>query len=260
MWKLLFQSVRGAAHEAGGQPCQDSCLARLRRGDAGAVLVLAASDGAGSAPLAHVGAAAACAGVVGLVLADLAEGLAVAAVDRDTAVSWLVRLRRLLRDRADQHGASPDDLACTLLLAVVGEGASAFAQVGDGAIVVRGADDVYRPVFWPQSGEYANTTNFVTGEGAADLLDFRADAVPTDELALLTDGVQGLALTYADRAAHQPFFRPLFARLRSARTGEGLALALRRFLGSPPVCARSDDDKTLVLATRAPARDGANAP
>ena len=28
MWKLLFQSVRGSAHERSGQPCQDSCLAK----------------------------------------------------------------------------------------------------------------------------------------------------------------------------------------------------------------------------------------
>ena len=38
---------------------------------------------------------------------------------------------------------------------------SAFLEIGDGAIVILD-DGVLRPVFWPQSGEYLNTTYFVT--------------------------------------------------------------------------------------------------
>lgn len=251
MWRVLCESVRGQAHEAAGLPCQDSCLASAHS----AAFILAASDGAGSAALSHVGASLACFRAVELVRAHLDEGLPVQAIERDTALSWFVRLRHFLADGAAALGADLAQLDCTLLLAVLGESAAAFAQLGDGCIVTLDAD-AYRPVFWPQTGEYANTTFFVTDESAAGRLDFRLEPRRVDELALMTDGLQGMALTYADRSAHQGFFRPLFARLRQAAPGECLAGGLRAFLGSAPVRARSDDDKTLILATRAPSHDG----
>ena len=39
MWKLLFQSVRGTAHQRTTAPCQDSCLVRLRSTPQGPVLL-----------------------------------------------------------------------------------------------------------------------------------------------------------------------------------------------------------------------------
>jgi hypothetical protein len=249
MWKVLFQSVRGTSHEASGQPCQDACLARLRPGPQGPVLLLACADGAGSAPHADLGARLACHGIARLALADLDEGLTVPLIDRDTVLSWHVRLRRDLAEQAELLECGLAQLACTLLVAVVGDSAAAFSQLGDGAVVALGPDG-YRPVFWPQSGEYVNTTNFVTDDDFAERLDFEQRPGRVDELALFSDGLQMLALTFADRTAHQPFFRPLFAQLRQASGRGGLPAALRRFLCSPAVNARGDDDKTLVLATR----------
>jgi hypothetical protein len=251
MWKLLFASVRGTAHERLGQPCQDHCLARLRPTPCGPVLVLACADGAGTAPHAEVGARLACHGIARHAFRDFAEGLEVAAVDRDTVLSWHVRLRNDLEEQGQRLDVALSQLACTLLLAVVGTDGAVFSQVGDGALVTGGPGG-YAPVFWPQSGEYANTTNFVTDEAFAEHLAFEARPGRLDELALLTDGLQLLALTFADRSAHQPFFRPLFRRLRAASGREGLSRSLRDFLSSPAVNARSDDDKTLVLATRVP--------
>jgi hypothetical protein len=147
--------------------------------------------------------------------------------------------------------AGLDELACTLLLAVVGERAAAFTHVGDGAVVVLGGD-VYRPVFWPQSGEEERSTNFVTNADYAERLEFELRPGRVDELALLTDGVQTLALNEPARAAQQRFFGPLFERLRGTAHSQKLARAVRRFLASPVVRARSDDDKTLVLASRVP--------
>jgi hypothetical protein len=249
MWKLLFQSVQGTAHERAGPPCQDSCLVRLRRSGQGPVLILACADGAGSASHADVGARLACRGIARLVLADLGDGLPVAQIERDTVLSWHERLRRDLQKEAERRQLEWHQLASTLLLAVVGEQAAAFSQIGDGAIV-RADGDAYRTVFWPQNGEYANSTNFVTDEDFADNLAFELRPGPVDELALFTDGLQMLALNFADRTVHQPFFQPMFRKLRAADPGEGLPRALRQFLRSPAVNQRSDDDKTLLLATR----------
>ena len=73
--------------------------------------------------------------------------------------------------------------------------------------------DGYRTVFWPQSGEYLNTTNFLTDEEFERRLELHALAERVDELALLTDGLQMLALRYADKSVHSPFFLPMFQAL-----------------------------------------------
>src|SRR5262249_45179120 len=163
-------------------------------------------------------------------------------LERDTVLSWLLRLRRQLEQEADRRGVPLPQFACTFLLAVVGTEAAAFAQVGDGVIVV-GEADGYQAVFWPQTGEYANSTDFLTAPGFADELAFEVRPRRVEEVALLTDGLQALALNFAGRSVHQPFFQPMFAKLREARAGQGLARALRRFLDSPAVNERSDDDK-----------------
>jgi hypothetical protein len=141
-----------------------------------------------------------------------------------------------------------------LLLAVIGESTARFAQIGDGAIVISDGD-CYRPVFWPQSGEYANATNFLTDPRWQRSLAFTAMDSRVDEIALLSDGLQALTLDYAAKAAHGPFFAPMFRPLRQARKGEDLLVALGDFLRSARVNERTDDDKTLILASRIRTRD-----
>jgi hypothetical protein len=69
---------------------------------------------------------------------------------------------------------------------------------------------------------------------------------------VLTDGLQMLSLVYASKQVHDPFFEPMFTVLRSAESEalQQLDDQLHRFLDSPEVNNRTDDDKTLVLATR----------
>lgn len=257
-WKLLFQSVRGTGHVRAGQPCQDACLARLAPSCTGPTLLLACADGAGSAAHSATGARLACRQLLRFIQADLADNLPVEWIDRDTVLSWYLRVRRVLEEEAARLEVAVGQLATTLLVALLGENAAVFGQVGDGVIVTRDGDD-YAAVFWPQSGEYINTTNFVTDADLEANVAFDSRSERVEEAALLSDGLQGLALHYASRRTHQPFFAPLFARLRNARPGEGLALALRRFLDGEAVNARTDDDKTLILATRMTADAAARA-
>jgi hypothetical protein len=141
------------------------------------------------------------------------------------------------------------EFACTLLTAIVSDDGAVFSQIGDGVIVVA-EDDRYQTVFWPQSGEYANTTFFLTGSDFEERLAFRSLGAPVLELALLTDGLQSLALHYASRAVHAPFFDPMFQSLRQAQDPEELEGPMKDFLHCKLVNDRTDDDKTLVLATR----------
>lgn len=254
-WKFIFASVAGTSHGRCGTPCQDACACRVfTRVEGPPVLVAVASDGAGSASRAGEGSKLACSLFIDEMSMLFEGGGAVADITREFAQGWLTRLRNEVTLRADAEGLKPRDYACTLLAAVVGADCAAFFQVGDGAIVIPSRDepDQYCWVFWPQQGEYANTTNFATDPEAEGWLEHVVVGERVDEVALLTDGLQNLALHYQTRTAYTPFFRPVFEWLRPAPEGrqEKLSAALAAYLDSPKVNDNTDDDKTLILATR----------
>jgi hypothetical protein len=97
-----------------------------------------------------------------------------------------------------------------------------------------------------------NTTAFASDARAAEHLRFERCDAAVDELALFSDGLQHLVLDARRRTAHARFFEPMFVAVRWARPGrsEALCRSLGRFLCSRAIESRSDDDKSLVLATR----------
>jgi hypothetical protein len=179
------------------------------------------------------------------------------AITREFVEDWLSRLRAEIRERADEADLSPRDFACTILGAVIGDERAVFFQIGDGAIVVsnRAEPDDYGWVFWPQHGEFANQTNFLVQENALEVLEFEAEQRSVDEIAMFTDGIERLVLDLQKKTAHAPFFRTLFgwlAKTEPAPLGEAISRSdvLDRYLGSKNINDRTDDDKTLILATR----------
>lgn len=211
-------------------------------------LIIACADGAGSAAEAALGAATACQIFCLRVRDALSGGLRVVDLDQAHMLAWYRQVRDELAEEAARRNIRLRELACTLLTAVLSPDAGVFAQVGDGAIVA-GAGGSYRPITWPSSGEYANETTFIT----ADAFDQDFECIclrgPVGEVALLTDGLQRLALSYANKSVHAPFFAPMFDALLTAEVPDLLGPELERFLDSPAVNRRTDDDKTLVLAT-----------
>lgn len=176
-------------------------------------------------------------------------GLQVPEIARSHVLRWYRSARQRLSLEACLRNLEVRDFACTLLTAVGSTDGAAFSQLGDGAIVTDDGDG-YQPIFWPQTGEYANTTNFLTGTGYEDEIVFRSVGHAVKDLALFTDGLQPLALHYASRTAHSPFFAPMFDSLRRTESFETLEVQLNEFLCSGAVNERTDDDKTLVLASR----------
>ena len=78
------------------------------------------------------------------------------------------------------------------------------------------------------------------------------EALARDELLPLGTRIRvRLALDYAAQAAHPPFFSGFFSEMHRVHAPETeLSEPLRRFLGSPAVSQRTDDDVSLVLAVR----------
>jgi hypothetical protein len=255
-WRYAVASAIGSSHRRTGGVCQDRGTCHVLTGaDQQAVLVAVAADGAGSAARAEVGAELACRLVRDRVAALLGAGGGAGDIAEGTARAWLADLRSAVAARAAADGMAPRAYACTLLAAVIGDSRAVFLQVGDGAMVARAAGDNgggHRCLFWPDHGEYANTTAFATGPEAAAHLRFAALSQRIEEVALFTDGLERLALDFAGRCAHEPFFSGMFAPVRTAAAGPARRLSadLDRFLASQRMDARTDDDRTLILATR----------
>ena len=223
-------------------------------------LVAVVSDGAGSAERSHVGADLACSCLVETIKALIGSGGRTVDVTRGFVVAWLEAFRRTIAAYAEAEARPVRDFACTVVAAVIGDDASAFLQVGDGAIVLscaaEPADHAY--VFWPQEGEYANQTNFAT-EAVADSAS--STACSRSRLARRRSGDSYRRPTTPGVGFRT---RPVYPRFPGdPRPVRQAPLASRppsrwpsAISSAPPgVNDRTDDDKTLVLATRRGARD-----
>lgn len=249
MWKFLYESVEGTSHRETGGICQDASFVTSFPQPSGDALVVICSDGAGSAKESHVGSRLACEIATSQAVQFLESGESVAGLSPATVHEWIARVHDGLLVEAATRKIVARELACTLLIAVLDHSGAVFAQIGDGAIVVL-EEGKYRPVFWPQTGEYQNTTFFVTEGNFAQNIQTEIRARSIEEIAVFSDGLQMLALNYSQKNAHQAFFTPMFASLRHTADHQELILPFREFLNSSPINERTDDDKTLILATR----------
>lgn len=158
-----------------------------------------------------------------------------------------------LKNEANQSGEPIEEYAATMLACVLTPDRSAFMQIGDGAIVRKSEAGTYQVVWWPHSGEYHNTTAFLIDDENMANLHVMVSGESTHEVSILTDGLQMLALSTDTRNAHAPFFEALFVPLRQANDEHKLSilgLKLGVWLNSESINSRTDDDKTLFLATR----------
>jgi hypothetical protein len=247
MWRFAAARAIGTSHLKANLPCQDRLVCEVL---ADGSLVAAVADGAGSAALAERGAELA----VATVIADLKHSLEERRTDFDVVLREAATLaREAISAEADREGTALRSYASTLLAVVLSRDTVGALQIGDGVIVVSDGGDEWSWVFWPQRGEYANTTHFLTDEGALDRLETEVLSTGITDIALMSDGLEPLALHYASRTVHDPFFKGMFQSLVNAEgCGENnvLSASLEQFLSSERIGFRTDDDVSLILATR----------
>lgn len=245
MWRLAAASATGTSHAKTGAPCQDRHTWTIEQGG----LIVAVSDGAGSAELSQVGAEIAVTKAVEILTPYLAD---TCAPWEELVIEAAGKARAAVLAEAVSANRAPRDYACTLLIIVLGDHNGAAMQIGDGLIAYRD-DEAWGWIFWPQKGEYANTTRFLIEDNAERYFESTTLREPFQELAVMTDGLENLALHFATQSVHEPFLEAVMKPLRSADgTGEisQVSVALKDFLMSDRISSRSDDDLTLVLATR----------
>ena len=173
-WRTAHASVIGTSHLASGTECQDAARCAVVQDATGAdVLIAAVSDGAGSAPRSSAGATLATDTFLDAMSDAIGKDTGgLAFLDRSYVEVWLAGLLVEISAMADQEGRAVGDYACTFLAAVVSDACACFLQVGDGAIVASRPGEAPQWIFWPQHGEFANSTFFVTQQGVADVLMF----------------------------------------------------------------------------------------
>jgi len=251
-WRAVAGSTAGTAHVRRGIPGQDYCLLELF-GDDGDILVAIGADGAGSASHGQRGAELACTRMLARITWYLDwHDNALGRLNGDIIRKWVEWTREDLELEASYLDVPARSLACTLLGVVASRFRTICFQIGDGAIVLRTVSEPLHVVFWPQSGEYANMTRFLTDVTALHSLDVYVADEEVFDVALFTDGLQRLALQFSTKSVHLPFFAPMFDQLAHEPAGRSAALEqqLLSFLDSMAVNERTDDDKTLILATR----------
>jgi hypothetical protein len=251
-WLVKSASVPGTSHRKTGAPSQD---AHQWQTTPEGYLVAAVADGAGSARCAELGAQVAAQAAVDALAAQSRNF-----PPADFHPAWQGLLQETLGEAlaalqvaAEQQEVPVNELATTLIVLVAGPGVIAAAQIGDGATVIHQTDGQLLTLTVPRGGEYLNETLFVHSRNAleqAQIVIWNGDLA---SLAMFTDGLQMLALALPGATPHAPFFTPLWGFSQTAQDPGDAAAQLVRFLQSPRISSRADDDLTLLLASPTPA-------
>jgi len=244
-WVVIGASVQGSGHIRAGTPCQDTHAHQIINNSR---LIAVVADGLGSAERSDVGSRLAAAAAVEF----LRQRLLGPGPNNEQA--WIEIMRQCFqsaRARLEIEAAQnqiPLRVYATTLIAVVLDGDwLACAQIGDGAVVASLQTGQLELVSAPQNEEYVNVTYPLTMpemESAAQFLAWQADF---KAIAMMTDGVQHISIRSADGLPHGPFFEPLFRQLPGVKDWQKASQSLADFMASAQICAKTDDDKTLLL-------------
>jgi Protein phosphatase 2C len=250
-WQVVGASEVGTSHLAVGRSCEDSCWAQVAATASGIPLLqLFVADGAGSASNGGEGAELAIQAAADFLEKKLK--LPEFSLSDELATQCVMEIRDRIYAKAESLGLKARDFACTFIGVLSCKLGTLVLQIGDGGIALDVGQGLEVPVV-PMSGEYANMTHFLTDENAINQMVTKQYSDIALRVAVFSDGLQRLALNMTDNTAHEPFFANFFKVLGAStlEQEEQLHSALVRFLQSPAVNDRTDDDKTLTLAVLA---------
>ena len=249
-WTWVAAACRGTSHERSGTRLQDSKYCFVHKGKRGQdTFVSVISDGAGSASHGGEGSVLVCR-IIGSKIREhfrLSESIP----EEARIESWVNMARDMINIAATKRSKTSRDFAATLVMAISNANTTVVAQIGDGCVVLKDiATNQWIAPTWPDHGEYASTTCFVTDDPII-CPTFKYIDAPISALASFSDGLERLALDLVLRKPYAKFFegvcRPLFVTSVIGRE-QGLSDQLKYYLNSTQINERTDDDKTLVLA------------
>ena len=247
MWRCAGAQVVGASHERSSKPCQDSMAYEVLDGT---VFLAVIADGAGSASHAELGSRCVVDTVINETRILLTQGDCNL---RDILRTAITAARESLVRLAADIGIALRELSTTVLAVLIGPHDGIAMQVGDGLIAVSEEPSDWIWVIWPQHGEFINTTTFLTDDEAIAKMEEAPLGPSVMDISICSDGLENLALNYSERIAHSPFFAALLKELHPLHEVDELSALsnqLRDFIGSDRIRSRSDDDISIIIATR----------
>lgn len=246
-WRFAGTSVCGTSHKRLALPCQDAY--HFEQPSAG-IIMMAVADGAGSALRAEEGASIA----VKAAIRHLQESYIKCLDSKDEEDIKLLVLdsvdsaRLAVEKYAEENNDKVSDFACTFLLTFATGEFVAFAQIGDGGVVIQDFEGEITGLTIPESSTYANETYFLVSPNAFEHTQFRLWKGKTKHIAMFSDGLQHLCLQMPEGTPYDKFFKPLFKFLDASKDQSILEANLTDFLSSQKITAQTDDDITLIMS------------
>ncbi|MET1414396.1 PP2C family serine/threonine-protein phosphatase [Roseibium sp. HPY-6] len=253
-WMWVGATSTGIRHLKKNEACQDSATAfEVRISDDDSAFIAIVSDGAGSTKFGGIGSAITCRTFARLAKDYLLSGQTISSLSDELVKEWVEVTRYRISKAAKTRESKMREFAATLVMAIVGENDTCFIQIGDGACVFKTKCNGHFGVpIVPMHGEYASSTYFIT-----DMNTVRFERVIVNEavqqIAVLTDGIEKLAILPDRMSADEEFFHSLFQpfeNFQSNGRNREFSKFLRSWLASEAICERTDDDKSLILAQR----------
>lgn len=247
VWRWAAASEIGTSHVRHGVRIQDAYTVSVMGKDCIFAIV---SDGAGSAEFSAFGAWLVCRSLTIRFRYWFHKNSDLP--DDKLLIEWIDEVRDRIAVIADRRKCIPRQFASTLAAVIATPTEILTLHVGDSAVVGRRGEE-WDVLCWPENGEYASTTYFVTDD-PEPRLNIARHPRKYDAFALFSDGVGDLALSHSEQTASPHFFNPMLRPVDNAQ-GKGrlpeLSAKLRTYLAGPAICERTDDDKTLILISGA---------
>jgi hypothetical protein len=262
-WTSGGASIVGSSHRKTDTPCQDAHLIVTANGS----LIVAVSDGLGSAALSHIGAKHVCTSVIHSIertfdmqrTRKLSLGGVRELIWRFTRApknpeqmlkEAFTEAHQRLAKLAAAEGNLLSAYACTLVVVVVMADSWHTLHIGDGAVVGVDEDGSVRTLSAPERGEFVNSVTPLTSTRYQRAYRYAEGHERLFGVAVFSDGIQNLCINYKTGAAFDGFFQPILSWFRGLPRDYDRTTAIAKLLDSAQIRQKSDDDLTLAIALR----------
>jgi serine/threonine protein phosphatase PrpC len=248
-WSYAYASCIGTSHLKLGSRKDDVCRATVSSAYSN-IFIGIICDGAGSAKWGGAGAWITASAIYRNCHAYFNNERSFP--DDRIIWNWIDEARDKIFRVSTSRSAQLNDFATTLILTMSDGNNSLVAHIGDGGVVIQSEETKeWQCLSFPEHGEYASTTRFITEDETPDLRINRIDSC-ISSLFLFSDGIERLALDFKTREPFSPFFNQMVQPLQ-INSGCGhlnnLSKSLKNYLNSDTINSRTDDDKSLIIAS-----------
>lgn len=257
-WKIAETSLQGSSHISTKTPCQDDHFSEIIQDN----IVIAVSDGMGSAQYSHIASTLAVTTAIDHLKRNMGRYrfhwiYTNRFMRRFSPINYqqllqeavLAARNRIIREAEKKHH-NLRDYACTLIITIITPTEWHTIHIGDGAAVGFRSHETVFTLSRPENGEYANSTTPITASNWRSHVRYNHGEERLEAVAVFSDGIQNLCINHQTGDAFSGFFVPILRWFRGLPRKAKLNVACQQFLDSPQIRQKSDDDLTLVMAWR----------